>query len=160
MKRITASDRSALIKLAASLPSGSSERTAILVGLQSHKTASEDVVAIVDVNGHKYDFTKSDISEMLDPNGQVNSRYRSADNLPRWLESAGWKTLTYYKGRFLNRRVPNPSAKNFGGGWRSGNEGWTRVAEILGSLLNADRPAHFVLGDFNRDDGRAMMRLP
>ena len=42
MRTLTASDRSALIKLASSLPSGSSERKAILAGLQgsSSKTAS------------------------------------------------------------------------------------------------------------------------
>jgi hypothetical protein len=41
MRKLTASDRSALIKLASTLPSGSSERRAILVGLQgSSKAAS------------------------------------------------------------------------------------------------------------------------
>jgi hypothetical protein len=42
MRRLTASDRSALIKLASSLPAGSPERKAILAGLRgsSNKTAS------------------------------------------------------------------------------------------------------------------------
>lgn len=44
MRTLTASDRSALIKLASSLPAGSPERKAILAGLRgsSNKTATRD----------------------------------------------------------------------------------------------------------------------
>ena len=51
MRNLTASDRSALIKLASSLPAGSPERKAILAGLQgsSNKTATRDL--------SEYDFT-------------------------------------------------------------------------------------------------------
>ena len=72
MRRLTASDRSALIKLASSLPSGSSERKAILAGLQgsSSKTASgvpyanqikelESKITALEANKKVPDFIKS-----------------------------------------------------------------------------------------------------
>lgn len=64
MRRLTASDRSALIKLASSLPAGSPERKAILAGLQGSPYANqikdlESKITALEANKKVPDFIKS-----------------------------------------------------------------------------------------------------
>jgi hypothetical protein len=66
-RKVTASDRSALIRLASTMPVGSPERKAILAGLQgsSSKTAAGDIIAILEREMRKFGLVR-----MRDP---VNS---------------------------------------------------------------------------------------
>ena len=65
MRRLTASDRSALIKLASSLPAGSPERKAILAGLQDWREYDFEGFARANANP---EFIASQISlEVLKP---------------------------------------------------------------------------------------------
>ena len=97
MRNLTASDRSALIKLASSLPAGSPERKAILAGLQgSSKTAAgKSIDPILEAakkmgrsiqlitkgehlvfEGQRYDFiVRADDDETLDEFEELVSEY-------------------------------------------------------------------------------------
>ena len=137
-RSLNASDRSSLIKLASDLPKGSPERKAILAGLKK----AGSLVKVIVYGGKAYDYTAEEIQEMLKAPGVLADKYKSADNLPKWLWGAGAakEPLEISDGKIVY--VPNPYAKNFpGGGWpTTGKKGWEQVGQILQDILESGRP--------------------
>ena len=134
---LVSSDRSALIRLAQSLPSGSSVKRAILAGL-SGKTASGPILAKVFTATKTVTYTAEDLAEMLDGQGGIKSMYKMADNLPKWIWIAGNATVSVPGSFGSFRTVPNRAAKNFPGGpWDLRKPGaWTAVARIIQDILD------------------------
>ena len=135
---LTSSDRSAIIRLASSLPSGSPEKKAILSGLVKGKTASGHILAKVFTATGTLQYTAEELADMLDGKGGIKSMYRSADNLPKWLWIAGNVTVSAPGSYGIPKTVPNRAAKNFPGGpWDLRKPGaWTAVANIIQGILD------------------------
>ena len=133
MRKLTASDRSSLIRLAASLPVGDENRRAILSGLRDRsKKAGAPLVTI-----GRYNYDAEQIQEMLDEKGNVKYMYVNAENLPRWIQELGANKRYKEYETGPAAWIPNPNGKKFpGGGWKYGSPAaWRRVAQILSDIL-------------------------
>ena len=149
MNKLSSSDRSALIRLASSLPAGDENRKAILSGLKS--AGSPVLVTAITYGGKVSTYDADEIQAMLSAPGVLDRKYISADNLPRWIWDAGAaKVLKPIVGKGL-QWLPNYNAKKFpGGGWPiKGQEGWVQVGKILQDVLDSGRPVKM---DVNSED--------
>lgn len=115
--------RSSLLRVAHSNPSLRGSLLPLL------KEASE-VVALVTVKGGKVlKYRRSDVEEMLTPEGGLVQMFRDADNLPKWLLSAG--AVDWVPG------FPTSSKE---------------VEKLLGKILQASRPVRINVRSDDRSE--------
>ena len=117
MHRLTASDRSALIRLAASLPKGSNERRAILAGLSKREAAFDHRLQKGDIFASSWGYEQTNVSfyEVVASTAATATLRRIESRIVSG--RGGFEEMVVpvpgaYKGTPLNRKV-RP-------GWRSG----------------------------------------
>lgn len=123
-----------------------------LVAERLIKQASIPICVATTYGGGSSAFTKEEIQEMLDSDGQVVRMYWNADNLPRWIEAAGAAKILVEVGPFGQTSwMPNPNAKKFpGGGWKL-DKGWPQISAILQKILASDHVVHVNVDSKNRN---------
>ena len=121
------------------------ELGAFMDGNPRMASVEDQVVVVAEVRTGKIPFTRGELWDMVDDNGNVKPGYQNGDNLPKWIHMKGYnkKLVSGFMG--LTEWVPNPEAKEFlrpfgMKPWRKlDNKSMKQVGQIL-QILGAGHP--------------------